>query len=42
LAAFIHVASEMVFILHSARLLPAAERITAPTGGDTPAAVRTA
>jgi P-type Cu+ transporter len=42
LAAFIHVASEMAFILNSARLLPAAERITAPTGGDTPAAVRTA
>ena len=40
LAAFIHVASEMAFILNSARLLPAAERITARTGADAPAAVR--
>ena len=40
LAAFIHVASEMAFILNSARLLPAAERITARTVADAPAAVR--
>jgi P-type Cu+ transporter len=42
LAAFIHVASEMAFILNSARLLPAAERISAPIGAQTPAAVRPA
>ena len=40
LAAFIHVASEMAFILNSARLLPAAERIAAPIAADAPAAVR--
>ncbi len=32
LAAFIHVASEMAFILNSARLLPAADRMAARTG----------
>lgn len=42
LAAFIHVASEMVFILNSARLLPAAERIAAPIAADAPAAARPA
>ncbi len=36
LAAFIHVASEMAFILNSARLLPAAERIAAPIAADAP------
>jgi len=42
LAAFIHVASEMAFILNSARLLPAAERIAAPIAADAPAAPRPA
>jgi Cd2+/Zn2+-exporting ATPase/Cu+-exporting ATPase len=42
LAAFIHVASEMAFILNSARLLPAAERIAAPIAAEAPAAVRPA
>jgi P-type Cu+ transporter len=42
LAAFIHVASEMAFILNSARLLPAADRIAAPIDADAPAAVRPA
>ena len=42
LAAFIHVASEMAFILNSARLLPAADRIAAPIAADAPAAVRPA
>ncbi len=42
LAAFIHVASEMAFILNSARLLPAAERIAAPIAADAPAAPRAA
>ncbi len=42
LAAFIHVASEMAFILNSARLLPAADRIAAPIAADAPAAVRSA
>jgi P-type Cu+ transporter len=34
LAAFIHVASEMTFILNSARLLPAADRVTARSAQD--------
>ena len=42
LAAFIHVASEMAFILNSARLLPAAERIAAPIAADAPAGPRPA
>jgi P-type Cu+ transporter len=42
LAAFIHVASEMAFILNSARLLPAADRTAAPIAADAPAAVRPA
>ena len=42
LASFIHVASEMAFILNSARLLPAAERIAAPIAADAPAAPRPA
>ncbi|HXN44851.1 MAG TPA: cation-translocating P-type ATPase, partial [Xanthobacteraceae bacterium] len=42
LAAFIHVASELAFILNSARLLPAADRIAAPIAADAPAAVRPA
>ncbi len=42
LAAFIHVASEMAFILNSARLLPAAERIAAPIAAKAPAAARAA
>jgi Cd2+/Zn2+-exporting ATPase/Cu+-exporting ATPase len=37
LAAFIHVASEMTFILNSARLLPGAERSAAPAAGAMPA-----
>jgi Cd2+/Zn2+-exporting ATPase/Cu+-exporting ATPase len=37
LAAFIHVASELTFILNSARLLPAAERAIQQPGGVTPA-----
>jgi Cu+-exporting ATPase len=40
LAAFIHVASEMAFILNSARLLPAADRTAAPIAADAPAAGR--
>ena len=42
LAAFIHVASEMAFILNSARLLPAADRTAAPIAADAPAAGRPA
>jgi P-type Cu+ transporter len=42
LAAFIHVASEMVFILNSARLLPAAERIGARTDAETTTVARAA
>jgi P-type E1-E2 ATPase len=37
LAAFIHVASEMTFILNSARLLPGAERVAAPAAIAMPA-----
>jgi Cd2+/Zn2+-exporting ATPase/Cu+-exporting ATPase len=37
LAAFIHVASEMTFILNSARLLPGAERVAAPAAVAMPA-----
>jgi Cd2+/Zn2+-exporting ATPase/Cu+-exporting ATPase len=40
LAAFIHVASELIFILNSTRLLPAAERNIAPTGSQVPAPAR--
>ncbi len=42
LAAFIHVASEMAFILNSARLLPAAERIAARTDSETSTVARPA
>jgi len=42
LAAFIHVASEMAFILNSARLLPAADRTAAPIAADAPVAGRPA
>ena len=42
LAAFIHVASELAFILNSARLLPAADRTAAPIAADAPGAVRRA
>ena len=42
LAAFIHVASELAFILNSARLLPAADRTAAPIAADAPAAGRPA
>ena len=37
LAAFIHVASEMTFILNSARLLPGAERVATPAAIAMPA-----
>jgi P-type E1-E2 ATPase len=42
LAAFIHVASEMAFILNSARLLPAAERIAVRTAAETTTVARAA
>jgi Cd2+/Zn2+-exporting ATPase/Cu+-exporting ATPase len=42
LAAFIHVASEMAFILNSARLLPAAERIAAPIAAERTTVARAA
>jgi P-type Cu+ transporter len=42
LAAFIHVASEMAFILNSARLLPVADRTAAPIAADAPVADRPA
>jgi Cd2+/Zn2+-exporting ATPase/Cu+-exporting ATPase len=42
LAAFIHVASEMAFILNSARLLPAAERIAVRTAAETSTVARAA
>jgi len=43
MAAFIHVASEMTFILNSARLLPAADRLSAvATKADERAVVKVA
>jgi Cd2+/Zn2+-exporting ATPase/Cu+-exporting ATPase len=42
LAAFIHVASEMAFILNSARLLPAAERIAVRTDAEASTVARPA
>jgi Cu+-exporting ATPase len=42
LAAFIHVASEMTFILNSARLLPGAERAATPAAAARPAGITSA